>query len=186
MCRRTGWGRIDAGLGKRRRSLSSRGRKSGFDPMGKRARLLWNDTHTHTARKGLLSLFFSREEKKGDGGGYGLTFVRLPQSLSIRSRAASRSCSENKTPSFSTASSETVLSCECKKAGCQWGWGSTTVSRDDHVARGGGKRAEDSHGFRGGRFPVRLGVRCKRSRMTFFGKIAHFSVCGSKRGREGG
>src|SRR5712671_6754052 len=139
-------------------------------------------THTHIRLvRGFSLSFFSRG--KGDRGGYGLTFVRLPQSLSIRSRAASRSCSENKTPSFSTASSETVLSRECKKAGCQWGWGSTKVSRDDHVARGG-KRAEDSHGFRGGRFPVRLGVRCKRSRMTFFGKIAHLSVCGSKRGRE--
>lgn len=32
----------------------------------------------------------------------------LPQSLSIRSRAANKSCSENRMPSFSTASSETV------------------------------------------------------------------------------
>ena len=35
--------------------------------------------------------------------------VHLPQSLSIRSRAASKSCSEKRTPSFSTASSETVV-----------------------------------------------------------------------------
>lgn len=33
----------------------------------------------------------------------------IPQSLSIRSSAASRSCSENSVPSFSTAPSMTVL-----------------------------------------------------------------------------
>lgn len=109
----------------------------------------------------------------------------LPQSLSIRSRAANKSCSENRTPSFSTASSETV-SPQRSKAGRGWptgpGGSMIRVSRVDHVVQG--KRAErNSHGFQDRWCPVWLGICCKRSRMTFRGKSSHRRAKKTVRGK---
>ncbi len=52
---------------------------------------------SHTAGKACS--FHEEQRRRG---------VLVPQSLSIRSSAANKSCSENRVPNFSTASSETM------------------------------------------------------------------------------
>lgn len=68
--------------------------------------------------------------------------VSLPQSLSIKSRAASKSCSENRVLSFSTASSETMF---C--GGYRGGDDDERVNVSDHVGRG--KREKGTARFPG-------------------------------------